>query len=776
MVESSSLASIGLFKSSDSSLFKGTLTAEDGYFTIQNIPAGSYYLMVSIVGFKKYKSSTFVVENNENKKLDIINLTKENYQLDEVIVKRNKPLIENKIDKTVLNIENSVLATGNNVLELLQKAPGVSVDNTKINLRGKSDVLIMIDEKKIYLSEDQITELLKSTQANTVQSIEIMTNPSSKYDAAGNAGIINIRMKKNQAYGTNGTVNINAGVGKYRKTSGGIVLNRRTTKYNFFTSYNYDDNLDFNSLNVDRYTTSSGITTFFNSSSFAKYRNRVHNFKIGTDINIGKRSTIGFILSGNIRRSTTKQSSINHIGSQPLKTDSAVAGLTNGWNNNNYLTYNLNYRVLLDTLGTELSISTDYSSSRSKINNDFINRFLDQDLNEYKNRDAFRNNTPSDANIYVAKADFSHPFNKTTKLDVGLKYSKVKIDNNLIFDHLLPNGSYVNDERRSNRFLYTEHIAAAYISINKEFGSYSFQAGLRAEKTKSTGNSLTKNEISKRNYIDLFPSLFVRKKFDDTHTLGVSFGRRVDRPDYASLNPFVYYIDQYTNQYGNPYLSPQYTNSYEVNYILKNKYTASIGYRHTSDAITYVLLTDPVTKTISQTNMNLKGYDYYNLNLNAPIKIRNWWNTYNNFTLFYNKYSSAEIEGAPLQREKLAYQISTNHTLAMDKHSTFELTFNYFSPTVYGVFNLKSYHGIDLAFNRSFFNKKMDVKISVNDLINTRGKRTTYGSFPASAYNIHTAFDSRVARLSISYNFGNTKMKSTDRSGTAADEEKRLKR
>ncbi|WP_367865328.1 outer membrane beta-barrel protein [Pedobacter sp. WC2423] len=774
--EPSSFASVGLFKSTDSVLLKGTLTTEDGNFIIQSIPAGSYYLSASVMGYKKYKSQTFTVDINDNKKLDLIYLVKESYQLNEVVIKSNKPLIENKIDKTVLNIENSVLAAGNTALELLQKAPGVSVDNKQISLRGKSNVLILIDGKATYLSQDQVSDLLSSTQSSTIQSIEIMTNPSSKYDATGNAGIINIKMKKNQAYGTNGTINISAGSGRYRKTNGGIALNQKTAIYNFFALYNYNDNIDFNSLTVDRYTTDMGQSTFFNSSSFAKYQNRAQNFKVGTDFNISNQSTIGFIVSGNLRRSTTTQSSINYIGSQPLKIDSAVVGLNKGKNPNNYLTYNLNYKAILDTSGTELSISTDYSSSRGKENHDFTNQFLDQGLNEYKTPDAFRNYTPSNADIYVAKADFSHPFNKNTKLEAGLKYSAVRTDNNLVFDHLLPNGSYNNDVKRSNHFLYNEDIAAAYVNFNKEFGDYSLQAGLRAEKTNSTGNSLTTANIVKRNYIDLFPTLFIRKKLDDDQTLGIGFGRRVDRPDYASLNPFVYYIDQYTNQYGNPYLSPQYTNSYEINYILKGKYTASLGYRKTSDAITFVLLTDPVTKAISQTNMNLKGYSYYNLNLNAPVTITNWWNTYNNLTLFYNKYNSDEIEGAPLQREKLAYQISTSHTFTVDKQTTVELNANYFSPTVYGVFNLKSYYGVDLGLNRSFFDKKMDIKLAVNDLFNTRGKRTTYGSFPASAYDIHTNYDSRVARISVTYRFGNTKVKSTDKSGTAADEERRLKK
>lgn len=772
--EASSFTSIGLFKSADSLLYKGTLTTEQGDYTFQNIPEGSYYLSVSTMGYRRFNSKPILISKDTQLNLGTTILERENFQLNEVSIVSKKPLIENLIDKTVLNIENSVLAAGNTALELLQKAPGVSVDNKQLSLRGKSNVMIMIDGKSTYLSQDEVANLLASTQSSAIQSIEIITNPSSKYDAAGNAGIINIKMKKNQNYGTNGSINLSEGQGKYRKTNGGIALTHMTKAINIFASYNYSDNVEFDDLAVDRYVTNPNESTLFSSESFAKYRYKTHNFKFGTDFSLGKQSSIGFIISGNLREGSSNQISTNLIGSQLKKTDSAVVGINTAKYPNNYLTYNLNYRTVFDTVGTELTLSADYSSSRGKEKHDFSNRFFDQNLNENRTADIFRNYTPADADIYVVKGDFSHPINKTTKFETGLKYSSVKTDNNLIFSNLSPGGTYDIDPWRSNHFLYTENIAAAYLNFNKEFGSYNLQAGLRAESTRSLGNSITETNEVRRNYTDLFPTIFIQRSINDNNKIGLKFGRRIDRPNYASLNPFVYYIDQYTSKFGNPYLKPQYTTSYELNYILKGKYTMSLGYKHTSDAITFILLTDPGTKAITQTDANLNSYNYYNLNLNAPISITKWWNTYNNLTVFYNQYDSGEIDGAPNQLQKLAYQVSTSQSFTINESTNLELSGNYFSSSVYGVFNLKSFYGVDLGLGKSLFSKSVDIKLAVNDIFNTRGKKTTYSTFPNSAYNIRTAYDSRVVRISAAYRFGNSKLKSINKKGTANEEERRL--
>ena len=767
-------ANLVVFKVSDSSMVKGAMTDDMGSFLIEELPAGKYYVSASVLGFKTHNSEVFDIAANEKKGFGTIRLEEENFELEGVTVTSKKPLIQNKVDRVVLNIENSILATGNTAMDILQKAPGVTVDNGVLSLIGKSNVLILINGKQTYLSQDQLKNLMNSTQSSAIESIEIMTNPSAKYDAAGNAGIINIKMKKNRDDGTNVSVNLSNGQGIYRETNGGMALNHRNKLLNIFTNYDYSDSEDFSTLEVDRSTSFSERSTFFNSSSFDRFRYKTHNFKFGTDVNLTPKSTLGFIISGNFRDGDSRLKSTTEIGAQRGTVDSTVVGLNTGKFPTRYLTYNLNYHVKLDTMGTDLTFSYDYSNSRRNESFDFRNRFLDQDQVEYRPANNFRNLTPQDADIYVGKMDFTHPFNENSNFEAGLKYSSVETDNLLQYDLLQDKGGYENDERRSNQFIYNERISAAYLNYNTQLGSYNFQAGLRAERTSSKGNSVTDDNVVDRTYTNLFPTLFVQKKINDANTISASYGRRIDRPNYSSLNPFVYYIDQYTFRFGNPFLRPQYTDTYNIGYLLKNKYKFDMSYSNTKDAIAFILLTDPETQSISQTDANLNGFNSYSLNVNAPIKFTDWWNTYNNLSVYYNRYRSNEIEGAPLQLEKLAWQISTNHTFTIDDRSSAELSANYVSPNVYGVFNLKSYYGIDLGISRTFFNDKMNVKFSVNDILYTRGKRTTFSNLPNSSYYINTNYNSRIFRLSVSYEFGNIKLKSSEKGGGAEEEKNRL--
>ncbi len=767
-------ANVILFNTYDSNMIKGTITNEEGVFEMDNIAAGNYYLSVSVLGYKTYKSDTFTLSLNEKKKIRTIELDEENISLNTVTIAGKKPLIQNKADRVVLNIENSILATGNTALDILNKSPGVGNTNGEISLIGKTNVLILINGKQTYLSPEQLKNLLTSTQSSSIKSIEIMTNPPAKYDAAGNAGIINIIMKKNQDEGTNVNLNFSNGQGVYRKTNGGISMNHRNRKLNVFASYDYSDNVNFGTIDIDRFTELSGESLFFSSSSFERYRFKAHNFKVGTDINISAKSTLGLIISGNSVRGDSRIRSRNDIGTQLQKVDSMVIGSTVGKYPNRYTTYNLNYNVKLDTIGTDLKLSYDYSLSNKDENFDFGNRFIDADGIENRAPNNFRNLTPQDAVIHVGKADFSRPMNEKSKFDTGLKFSSVETDNVLQFDILQDDGNYVNDESRSNQFIYKEEIMAAYVNYNTQLGDYTIQAGLRVERTKSNGNSVTDNNEVSRAYTDIFPTLFLKKKINDNNTISASYGRRIDRPNYASLNPFVHFIDVYTFRFGNPFLIPQYTDSYSVGYSINNKYKFDFNYSNTKDVISNIVLTDPVTNSISQTDANLNRFESYSLNINAPVKITNWWKTYNNVSIFYNQYDSDNIEGAPDQLEKLAWQANSSHDFTIDDRSSAELRANYISSNVYGVLNLKSFYGIDLGINRTFIDNKMNAKLAISDILNTWGERTIFSVLPISNFDLVRTFDSRVIRLSLTYKFGNVKLKSINKRGGAGEEENRL--
>lgn len=769
-------ASISLFRKPGDVLLKGTLSNENGEIELFAIPEGKYMLQVSSVGYAMYRSSEMTLNTGDFKMLDTIHLQVESKVLSEAQVIGKKPLIESQLDKVVLNVENSILATGNNALELLQKVPGVTLDNKKINLRGKSNVIIMIDGKPTYLSADEVSRLLENTASNAIASIEVLTNPPAKYDAAGNAGIINIKTKKNTQFGSNVSLNLNLAQGKYTKGDGGFQISHRNNWVNLFSSYNYANTLGFNDLNIDRAVETKAGTTYFNSDSYSKFRYRGHNFKFAADFNLGKQDVIGFVVNGNVSNGNSTREGSNLIASQKGKLDSIVLGSNMSDFKYHYLTYNLNYKKTFDTLGTELTFNGDFSDSKNDDNSTVGNRFLDANWQEFKLPNIFRNDMLSKTKILVFKTDFVHPFDKTTKLEAGLKYSRVKTDNNLVYEDQNQNGEFVRNNGQSNQFLYNENIAAAYFSLNKSFGKLSVQTGLRVENTSSLGNSVTMGQQTKRNYTDFFPTVFIQQQISDDHKLGLSYSRRIDRPDYGSLNPFIYYLDQYTYQYGNPYLNPQYTNSYELNYTFKEQYLLSLGYKRTNDAITQVIESNSETKAIAQTDRNLTYFDYYNMNVNIPVKPFKWWSISNNATAFYNKFSFDERSGAQRQLEKLSFQVSSTHDIRIGETTNLELTANYSSPAVYGVLSFQSYYGIDLGAGKTFLDKKMNIKLAVNDVLNTRGQRRLSSYQEDGYYRIRNGYDSRVVRLSISYRFGNMNIKSVNKKAGNNDEDSRLKK
>lgn len=769
-------ASISLLRNPGGILLKGTVSKENGGVEFFGVSEGKYTMQVSAVGYTTYSSSEITLKKSEILSLDTIRLVPVSKVLNEAQVVGKKPLIESQIDKIVLNVENSILATGNNALELLQKVPGVTLDNKKINLRGKSNVIIMIDGKPTYLSADEVSRLLENTASNSITSIEVLTNPPAKYDAAGNAGIINIKTKKNTQFGSNVSLNLNLGQGKYTKGDGGFLVNHRNSWANIFASYNYNNSLGFNDLTIDRSVSDSMGTTYFNSDSYSKFRYRAHNFKFAADFNLGEQQVLGFVVNGNVSSGNSTRQGDNLIASQKGKLDSVVQGSNFSDFAYHYLAYNLNYKKTFDTLGTELTTNADYSYSKNHDNSMMKNRFLDPNWVEFKAPNVFRNDMLSNTKILVFKTDFIHPFDKTTKFEAGLKYSRVKTDNNLVYEDQNTAGEFVPNEDQSNQFLYNENIAAAYLTLNKSFGKFSVQTGLRVENTSSLGNSVTLGQQTKRNYTDFFPTVFIQQQINDNHKLGLSYSRRIDRPDYGALNPFIYYLDQYTYQYGNPYLNPQYTNSYELNYTFKERYLLSLGYKRTNDAITQVIESNSETKAIAQTDRNLTYFDYYNMNINIPVKVLKWWTTSNNVTAFYSKYNFDERSGAQRQLEKLSFQVSSNHDIRIGETTNLELTANYFSPAVYGVFSFKSYYGVDLGAGKTFFDKKLNIKLAVNDILNTRGQRRLSSVQENGYYRIRNGYDSRVIRLSLSYRFGNINIKSVDKRAGNNDEDNRLKK
>ncbi|RYD93816.1 MAG: TonB-dependent receptor, partial [Sphingobacteriales bacterium] len=499
-----------------------------------------------------------------------------------------------------------------------------------------------------------------------------------------------------------------------------------------------------------------------------------NNYRFGADYNTSKRNVIGFIINGDHTNGYDFNDNVTNIGpafgvvDTMQKTPSYISPTFRN------IAFNLNDKFQIDTLGQEISVDIDYSKFRNNSHASYITNFFLPDGSEYKHPLQITNETPSTITINTQKADYVKPINKTTKLEAGIKISSVKTDNDLRAQIDSLGTGLVNDVGRSNRFIYDEKIKAAYFNLSKEFKTTSVQLGLRAEHTLSTGNLVTTNNVVKRDYLNFFPTLFVNQKLGKKHEVGLSYSRRIDRPSYEDLNPFIYYLDQYTFSEGNPFLKPQYTNSFELNYTYNKTINISLGYSKTTDVFTEIILTDTATKATYQTYLNFRAQNNYSININTPYTIAKWWSGNVNFTGFYNNFKTNDLLGSNLSKGQAAFVLKTTQTFLLPAAIKGEIMTFYQSASTYGIYNIKPQYSIDAGLSRSFADKKLNVKVAVSDIFWMR-RNNISSKYQTVDLDIRQKRETRIARLTLTYNFGNTKIKSRNRSTGADDESNRVK-
>ncbi|RWY52471.1 outer membrane beta-barrel family protein [Mucilaginibacter gilvus] len=769
-------ATVTLLRAKDSSVVKGTLSTDAGTYVFDKVPAGSYLVSATTVGYQKTVSQPVTVSGEQPAvTVPAIKMQPGSKSLQTVNIISVKPLIERKADRTVMNIENSVLAAGNSALEVLERAPGVTIDkDDNISLKGKQGVTVMINDKLTYMSASQLTTMLKSTDASTIQSIEIITNPSAKYDAAGNSGIINIKLKKNKQSGTNGNLSLGVVQGKRFRDNTSLTLNHKQGNLNLFGTFSRGDAQRLNVLDIDRVVDSATTSTYFKQRTELRSTVHYNNYRVGADYATSSKNTLGFVINGDYTNEyNNPNTSVTHLGRTPAANDSYQTTTSVIKQTYRNFAANLNDKLQIDTNGQELSLDMDYSIFHNGSNAQYDTYFYTPAGGSQMPPMFIRNQTPSTITIYTQKADYTLPITKSVKFETGVKFSSVKTDNDLQAQ-INSGNAFINDTSRTNRFIYDEKIAAAYVNMSKTWAKTSVQAGVRAEHTSSMGDLVTKNQALKRHYLDFFPSLFITHTFSDKHEMGLNYSRRIDRPGYDQLNPFRFYLDQYTYEQGNPFLKPQYTNSYELSYTYNKTINVTLGYSQTNDVSTEIILTDTISKATYQTRLNLNRQNSYNININSPYTIAKWWTGNVNFTGFHQQFKSDSLLGATLNSGKATYVIRTTQTFLVAKGYKAELSGNYQSALAFGIFNIKPQYSIDAGVSHSFYNKKMNLKFAVSDIFNTR-KNTVSSRYQNVNLDVRQKNDTRVARLTFTYNFGNSKIKSRQHQTGADDEKSRVK-
>lgn len=781
--EALSFANVFLYRSADSSLYKAVAADLEGKFSIEEVEDNTYYLKVSAVGYADFFTPVFVINSqNMTVAFSAIVLKESAQMLEAVQVTAKKPFIEQQIDKMVINVENSISGSGSTALEVLEKVPGVIVDrqNDQIRIRNKSGVVVMIDGKINYMSAEALSQYLNNMPSDQIQSIEVITNPSSKYDAAGNSGIINIRLKKNKAHGTNGTLSLSGGTGllphstsDLYRGSGNLSLNHRSKKWNLFGNGNVGRNRFYSDNSIMR------TSSFENSvSEFDQYSQRAgggmfYAVRGGADYFLNEKTTLGIVGDYNLWNGSMESDGRTNIreirGGEAI--ESYLLPVSDRTMDNQNFSANLNLRHKFNTEGKELSFDADYSGFRSGANQHFLNSYYSL-LNAPDSTTRQRMNQPTNIDIYSAKLDFVIPAKNKMKYEFGAKSSYVATDNDFTFENF-EGGVWVNDIRKTNHFKYTEMVNAVYVNTGYQWKKWAVQGGLRLEHTFSDGHSLTSDERNKRNYLNLFPTLFVNQTLNESNSIRYSYSKRIDRPNYQQLNPFLFFLDPYTYEIGNPFLQPQFTDSYELSYTLKNTYSLSLAYSDTRDMIFEVLEQDDATRSTFQTNKNLRGMRNYSVNLSVPFNPVKWWSMQNNFSVYYNHFKDSDISGAQLNAGRVAYNFYTGNTFTLKDNWSGELSMWYNSPGLYGIIEMtRPQYAVNAGIQKTFLDKKAKLKLSVSDIFLTSffAAKINYSNMNLSLDN---RWNARRVALTFTYNFGNQNVKSQRRSSANDDLKRR---
>ncbi len=768
-----SAVNIALLKASDSSLAKAAITEDDGRFEITLSEPGNYLVHYTLTGFEQGYSAPINIPGTGDFNIPEIRLHKLVKELKAVTVSSKKPMIEAKADKLVFNVENSINATGSNALELLRKSPGMMVDNNEnISMRGKNGVKIYIDGRMTQLDAKDLATYLKSINSNDIEAIEMISNPSAKFDASGNAGIVNIRRKKNKKIGTNGSVNINYVQGMYPKENGSVNLNHRDKKVNIFGNLGVYNGMYHSTLDLDRYQKDSGYI----QRSYTNNSDRGAGGKAGIDYFISDKQTLGFLLTTNISDNSSKSTSNTNISNPDGAFNRRLTAFNDvpGSHTNNNI--NLNYKYA-DTNGRELNIDADYGLFRGRKTSLQPNYYYEIH-NALTSSVINQTYAPTDIDIYTLKADYEQKLGKA-KLGLGGKTAFVRTDNTFDFYNVIQNQPVMAGDK-SNKFRYLENVNAAYLNYSRPLSTkLSMQAGLRAENTNSNGyltRADGKNQADDtvtKSYIDLFPSAALTWNINEKNSLNLTYSRRIDRPTYQDLNPFENKIDELTYEKGNAFLRPQYSNIVELTHTFMGFVNTTLSYTHVHDYATMVTDTAGNASYIQQ--RNLATQQIVSLNLGLPIPIAKCCTGYVNLWYNYQMFEGT-ISNAVVKINMPSYGAYAQQSFNLGKDYSAEISGWYSGPGIWGgTWRTKPMGSLDLGAQKQFLHKNATIKLSITDVFFTGNWRSenNFGGLRVSGTGRE---ESRTVRLSFNYRFGSAQIKAArDRRTGLEDEKNRIK-
>jgi len=747
-----------------------TATDSTGHFSLP-MAEGPYRLIISHTGYHEHR-----IDNAVSKNLGVISLTPSTKALDAVVVEAKQKLVEADAASITYNVARSIDAQGASALEALKKAPGVFVlnDNT-VTLNGKAGVTILLDGKQTYLSGQELADLLKSMPASGIRAIEIISNPTAKYDAAGSGGIINIKTSKTVVRGFSGAATTGVSVGVTAKHNQDFSFNYRRNNFTLFGSYNhfigyYNYIYGSNRLQNGR--------TYNSATDDTDKRNRLGT-RLGFDYQLSKKHTIGvllngnFVLGGGLTRTRTDISQPNTtLLDQVLFADNDYY-----FQQTNRYNLNLNYRFE-DAGGRVLNIDADHGWFAKNNSNLQTNLYTDgQGVKLQQNR--YRSLNGIDIELKALKIDYAAPLAKGV-LEIGGKFSFVGSANDAKFYHVIKNSDSL-DSRRSNRFSFTEDISAAYINYKKTLGRLTVQGGLRLEQATSVGTlAFDKGGVdtvqqNRRNQLKVFPSFSVSLKPAEKHIYSLSYSKRIDRPAYQDLNPFVYLLDELSFWQGNPFLQPQLTHRASLQYLYQSSTIVGVHLSHTDAYSTRI--TDTIENNkIVMIPRNLGTQQNLSLTLTQNLTLKKWWELSTNATVYRLSNNVAFDDLRQLNLQQTAARLNLQQRFKLPLSIAAEVSAYYNSRRLIGANEIvRSNSQLDIAFQKSIWKNKGVLRLAFNDIYKGTGTRSEqrFDGFYLRSYGY---YETRQVRINFTYKFAEANSKSPrNRSSALENENNRIR-
>ncbi|WP_298152608.1 outer membrane beta-barrel protein [Flavobacterium sp.] len=770
---------ISLLSAMDKTLQKTTFSEPDGTFVFNNLAADQYLISIDADGFQSFQSEPISV-NQQAVVIPVIQISSSaDKKLDEVVIVKKKSFVENKIDRTVVNVDAMISAAGADAMDVLEKSPGISIDqNGVITFKGKTGVSVFIDDKPTYLSGAELEAYLKSLPASTLSQIEFMTNPPAKYEAAGSAGVINIKTKKSKAKGFNGSATSRGSLGKRARNQNSLNLNYTDGKIRLYGSAGFSASESVTDLFIfRRYKNPNESTkTLFDQNSILTGKNSSANIRAGIDYYVSDKTTLGMSLSG-FSTSGNNASDVRSV----LKNATSVIDSTIIADNlekkkfrNGGITFNYSRDL---NQGRKLTADADFLTYSDKTDQLYRN-YIYQPDGSLSSSDQSTGKLPSKISIYAFKTDYSHPFKNEAVFETGYKVSYSKTDNIADYADII-GGVSIPNLSNSNHFKYDEVIHAGYANFNKSFKRFSFQAGLRLENTVSKGNQLgngTANSASRftRSYTNLFPTVYLMYKLDSigNNQLVTSYGKRINRPYYQDLNPFLSPLDKFTFYSGNPYLNPSFAHNVELSYRYKGVFSTTLSYGESKDEINETIeIKDEIYYSRPG---NIGKSQYLSLNVQSDFELAKWFSTSLYSELTYNRYKS-ELYTEGLNSKGTFFFFSSNNRFTISKSWSAELSGRYGSDVTSSQFTIGPRGSVNVGIQKKILKDQGTLRLAANDIFYMSITNGVINNLELTDASWRNKPDSRFVALTFTYAFGKMfQPKSQERTG-ADSEQSRVK-